>query len=205
MNGYQLIGPLILLFSAGDLILHIMLDVRKMQTSQKGGDATNDVEAPKTVLGVATLVTLLLFFLVFLLSVSWFVPQIDDFLVLIHLIQPGPILDFVGLFLFCGGVLLNGWSRFARKNMASSWEMSDDHTLVTTGPYGWIRHPSYSSYLICIVSVNFLIPSVLSLLLLMGIPAYYSISRYEEELLISQFGDEYHRYMRQTGRFIPHI
>jgi len=200
-----LIGPLILLFSAGDLILHIVLDFKKMETPREYRDTANDDEPPKTALGAAALSTLLLFSIVFLFSVGWFIPPVNHFLVLIRFISPSPILGFIGVFLFCGGVLLNGWSRFARKNMASSWEMANDHRLVTTGPYAWIRHPSYSSYLICILSVNFLIPSVLSLLLLLGIPAYYSISRYEEELLISQFGDEYHRYMRQTGRFIPHI
>lgn len=205
MNDYQLIGPLILLFSAADLLLHIVLDFRKMQTPRRYSDTANDVETPKTALGAATLSTLLLFFIVFLLSVGWFVPLVNDFLVLIRFIRPGPMLEFTGLFLFCGGVLLNGWSRFVRKDMASSWDMTDDHRLVTTGPYGWIRHPSYSSYLICILGVNFLIPSLFSILLLMGIPAYYSISLHEEELLISQFGDEYRQYMQQTGRFIPYL
>jgi protein-S-isoprenylcysteine O-methyltransferase Ste14 len=49
------------------------------------------------------------------------------------------------------------------------------------------------------------IPSIATLVVLVGIPGYYLISLGEEKLLLSHFGEDYELYMEKTGRFLPYI
>jgi protein-S-isoprenylcysteine O-methyltransferase Ste14 len=83
--------------------------------------------------------------------------------------------------------------------------MSDAHTLVTHGPYSRIRHPSYLSYMLTMLGLFLALPSIYTIVILIGIPGYYLLSICEEKLLISHFGKEYESYMRRTGRFLPYI
>jgi protein-S-isoprenylcysteine O-methyltransferase Ste14 len=55
------------------------------------------------------------------------------------------------------------------------------------------------------VGLFLLVPSVATTILLFGIPAYYSIAKREEEMLLEQFGEEYREYMKKTGRMAPRI
>lgn len=77
-------------------------------------------------------------------------------------------------------------------------------TLVTHGPYRWVRHPFYLSAAllmgaVTLLAANWLIGAtsvaVLSLLALR--------TPLEEQRLIERFGDAYRDYIRTTGRFWP--
>ena len=80
------------------------------------------------------------------------------------------------------------------------------HTLVTSGPYRWVRHPLYtigSSLFIAfgIMADNWFIA-------LLGILAFIAMAirtPKEEANLIEKFGDEYRDYMKRTGAFLPKI
>ena len=92
------------------------------------------------------------------------------------------------------------------KNLTDTVVTRREHTLVTSGPYRWVRHPFYSSAALAIVSASliaanwFLLAagSLLFLLLVIRTPK-------EEEHLVARFGDEYREYMQRTGRFLPRI
>jgi len=78
------------------------------------------------------------------------------------------------------------------------------HTLVTSGLYGVIRHPSYLGLLLNALGwalafrsgVGVLLTAMLILPLLARIHA-------EERLLRTQFGGEYDVYCNRTSRLIP--
>jgi len=82
----------------------------------------------------------------------------------------------------------------------------EEHKLVTSGPYRWVRHPLYtvgSSMFIAfgMMSDNWFIAAlgVLTFILL-------AIRTPKEEAnLIEKFGDDYREYMKHTGRFLPKI
>lgn len=79
-----------------------------------------------------------------------------------------------------------------------------DHTLVTRGPYRWIRHPFYGSVTLLVAAVTLL--SSNWFVLLMGtlvIGLLVVRTRKEEENLVARFGEEYRDYMARTGRFFP--
>ena len=78
------------------------------------------------------------------------------------------------------------------------------HTLVTSGVYGVIRHPSYLGLLISSLGWGLAFRSGVGVLLavLTLIPVVGRI-RAEEVLLRSQFGAEYDAYRNRTSRLIP--
>jgi protein-S-isoprenylcysteine O-methyltransferase Ste14 len=78
------------------------------------------------------------------------------------------------------------------------------HTLVTTGLYRVIRHPSYLGMLVNSLGWALAFRSGVGVLLTaLLIPPLVARIRAEEKLLRSQFGDEYAVYRRRTSRLIP--
>ncbi|MGH9350377.1 MAG: isoprenylcysteine carboxylmethyltransferase family protein [Vicinamibacterales bacterium] len=80
------------------------------------------------------------------------------------------------------------------------------HTLVTHGPYHWVRHPFYDSLAVLILAIaliaaNWFMLLTGSIVLLLLIVR----TRTEEEKLLARFGDAYRVYMSETGRFLPRI
>jgi len=85
--------------------------------------------------------------------------------------------------------------------------MMKSQALVTSGPYQWIRHPIYTAFLLIlgatfVISANWLIG-----LSFIGMTALEIASRigFEESLMMEFFGNEYHEYMKRTGRILPKL
>lgn len=80
-------------------------------------------------------------------------------------------------------------------------------TLVTVGPYRWVRHPMYTA-LFLITVVYFLISANWFIgLVWIGwiVGTVATMVRDEEAVLIGKFGDEYRAYMQRTRRFLPQV
>ena len=80
------------------------------------------------------------------------------------------------------------------------------HTLVTRGPYRWVRHPLYDSAAALIVAMSLmaanwsvLVVGAFVLLLLIA------RTRTEEQKLRARFGESYRAYESRTGRFFPRL
>lgn len=79
-----------------------------------------------------------------------------------------------------------------------------EHTLVTNGPYRWVRHPLYT-----IGSSLFLALGLMAdnwFIILLGALAFVAMASRtpkEESNLIEKFGDQYREYMKRTGRYLP--
>jgi len=108
----------------------------------------------------------------------------------------GLVFTFVGYFLFM-------WSVVVRGRYAVSWMMPENQRLVTWGPYRYVRHPSYLGYFLMFFGLFFLWSNLFTLFPLFAIPGYYRVTFEEERLLVQRFGDEYLKYTKRTGRFIP--
>ncbi len=115
-------------------------------------------------------------------------------------------LQVVGLTLAILGVLLHLWARSAIKGMYSGHvEVTADQKLVTSGPYSYIRHPSYASLLLMALGVAVGYGSVIGmaavpLLLLPGLAYRINV---EENLLRDCFGDEFRSYARRVKKLVP--
>jgi protein-S-isoprenylcysteine O-methyltransferase Ste14 len=115
------------------------------------------------------------------------------------------MLEFLGLLVMILGYAIFLWSVLARGRYATSWQMPADHKLVDWGPYRYIRHPSYLGYFLMFIGFLLLWHNTLALVPLIAIPGYVLITFREEEMLVAKFRDEYLRYQKHTGRFLPKI
>lgn len=103
-----------------------------------------------------------------------------------------------------GGTLLIWTFRSLGRNLTDTVVTRKQHTLVTTGPYGWVRHPFYLSSGLAILANSlatanwFIFATGSTAVMLLGVR-----TRKEEENLIARFGDDYRGYMKRTGRFLP--
>lgn len=79
-------------------------------------------------------------------------------------------------------------------------------TLVTTGPYRFVRHPLYVNAAVTFASLSLMTRSwwfiawVLPALILLAIR-----TPQEEAHLAARFGDAWHAYAARTGRFLPRL
>ncbi len=92
------------------------------------------------------------------------------------------------------------------ENYSDTLQIQEKQALITTGPYGRVRHPIYASAIyflgaLVLVSDNFLFLIILVLI----IPGLYRRLKKEERMMISQFGSEYVDYMKRTGRIFPKV
>lgn len=79
-------------------------------------------------------------------------------------------------------------------------------TLVTHGPYRWVRHPLYVMGLLAYFGFALLAENWF--LAILSVLAFYLLNLRlpkEEARLIERFGDEYRSYMQRTGKYLPHL
>lgn len=119
----------------------------------------------------------------------------------------GATVRWIGVAVFVAGGILRLWPVFILgRRFSGLVAIQPGHTLVTTGIYRLIRHPSYLGLLINPLGWALAFRSTIGLILtaLMLIPTIGRI-RAEEALLLSQFGSEYETYRARTSRLIPGI
>jgi protein-S-isoprenylcysteine O-methyltransferase Ste14 len=117
----------------------------------------------------------------------------------------GDTIRWLGVALFVAGGALRLWPVFVLGHRFSGLvAIQPGHTLVTTGIYGVIRHPSYLGLLVNALGWALVFRSGVGVLLTaLLIPPLVVRIRAEEALLRIQFGGEYDAYRARTSRLIP--
>ena len=81
-----------------------------------------------------------------------------------------------------------------------------DQHVVDTGPYRWIRHPSYTGALLTMIGVLLANTNWLALVgILPALPAFLYRIRVEEQALAEELGEPYRSYMARTKRLLPFL
>jgi protein-S-isoprenylcysteine O-methyltransferase Ste14 len=119
----------------------------------------------------------------------------------------GDTVRWWGIAIFAIGGALRLWPVFVLGHRFSGLvAIQPGHTLVTTGIYRVIRHPSYLGLLLTALGWALAFRSVAGLLLwALLFPPLLARIRSEERLLDSHFGEEYRAYTRRTRRLVPGI
>ncbi|KAH7014324.1 Isoprenylcysteine carboxyl methyltransferase family-domain-containing protein [Microdochium trichocladiopsis] len=80
-----------------------------------------------------------------------------------------------------------------------------DHQLVTTGIYGWIRHPAYFGYFWWAIGTQLILANRMSLLAFVIVLWSFFAGRIhaEEEALVRRHGSRYENYQHRVGVWIP--
>lgn len=115
-------------------------------------------------------------------------------------------LGIVGVLLCAAGV---GLMVAARIHLGRNWGMpasrKENPELITSGPYAYLRHPIYAGIILAMLgttigaSVFWAIP-----FLLFSVYFVYAARR-EENIMITQFPEQYPAYMRRTRMLLPFV
>jgi len=92
--------------------------------------------------------------------------------------------------------------------LGSAWrvlyEAQRSHTLATTGPYAYMRHPQYAGFIVIMFGFLLQWPTILTLLMFpVLVTMYVRLAGREEREVMAEFGDEYQRYASVTPGFFP--
>jgi protein-S-isoprenylcysteine O-methyltransferase Ste14 len=111
-----------------------------------------------------------------------------------------------GLGLWSAGVFVSIWASRILGRYLSVDGVAEDHELVASGPYRYVRHPVFGSFTAIAAGLGLVFRSYL----LLGVAAVWLAAalwwaRAEEALLASPvgLGDAYRSYRERTGRFLP--
>ncbi|MBN2228916.1 MAG: hypothetical protein JW779_04915, partial [Candidatus Thorarchaeota archaeon] len=123
MLDFSIVGPITGIFAIADVTIHLFLDIKKARAESGPLFREPSTPVPSSALGAASLSTVLSFILVLMFPVAW-VLDIGELYVLYQLpllIDTPDVMWILGLALLLFGIVLHSWSRYHRKDMASSW------------------------------------------------------------------------------------
>lgn len=110
-----------------------------------------------------------------------------------------------GVVLVAAGLLFACWARYVLgRNWSGVVTVKDDHELIRTGPYRYVRHPIYTGLLLAFVGCAVAIDEWRGVLAV--VIAYVSLWRkslLEERWMIDTFGDAYRRFRSEVPALIP--
>jgi protein-S-isoprenylcysteine O-methyltransferase Ste14 len=124
-----------------------------------------------------------------------------------HVSLPSPM-RWIGALLAFGGVAMVWWThRTLGRHWSGILELRENHRLINSGPYRYIRHPMYTGFFMMPVGLALVTANLLIALLQIGatIAMYLARVADEEAMMIDRFGDEYRIYIRQTRRLLPRL
>jgi protein-S-isoprenylcysteine O-methyltransferase Ste14 len=119
----------------------------------------------------------------------------------------GDTIRWLGIALFAAGGTLRIWPVFVLGHRFSGLvAIQPGHSLVTSGVYRVIRHPSYLGLLVSSLGWGLAFRSGVGIVLTaLLIPVLVARMNAEERLLRANFGDEYDTYRARTSRLIPGV
>jgi protein-S-isoprenylcysteine O-methyltransferase Ste14 len=124
-----------------------------------------------------------------------------------HLYPHGLFIQYFGVLLMLLGLGFAVWARFVLgRNWSGIVTVKEDHTLITAGPYAWVRHPIYTGILLALLGTAFALGTILNLVEVPAVAfALWLKLRTEEKFMLETFGEQYTAYGRRVKALIPHV
>jgi protein-S-isoprenylcysteine O-methyltransferase len=118
------------------------------------------------------------------------------------------VILLAALAIFAAGIIIRMYAiLYLGKFFTTNVAIASDHKLVDTGPFRYVRHPSYTGVLLLFLSFGLSFGNIASLLI-MVVPIYAAFLwriHVEEQALLGAFGEQYKEYMKKTKRLVPWI
>ena len=164
-----------------------------------------DTKATQRLEPAASRILRILIFLIAIVLLS--VPRLPLSWLYVQLWPSGYWPFWLGAALTVAGLLFAVW---AREHLGRNWSRSvtikQGHELITTGPYGVVRHPIYTGILTGFLGMAIAISQVRGFIVFVLIFLVFWLKlRMEEEWMRSQFGETYATYARQTAALVPYL
>jgi protein-S-isoprenylcysteine O-methyltransferase Ste14 len=124
-----------------------------------------------------------------------------------HLYPNVLVVEYFGVLLLLLGVGFAVWARFVLgRNWSGIVTVKKDHTLITGGPYAWVRHPIYTGILLALLGTAVTLGTVLNMVEVPVVAfALWLKLRTEERFMFETFGEQYTVYRRQVKALIPRV
>ena len=121
-----------------------------------------------------------------------------------------PLWSLIGGIVLLLLILAVFWSAVAAHGPVRPAFAFDQHQvtrIVQTGPYRFVRHPFYTSFLLAQAASAMIAGQPVLLLTIPWLAAFYVQAAREEEsfLLSNDLAEEYRAYCKRTGRFLPRL
>ena len=179
--------------------MHVDFAARIQRAGERFGAYRSAIERQRwgyIVVRIIRSLALITFLVLYVINPPWF-----D----VHLLPFPEWLRWVGILLGLCSFILYAW---AHDVLGKAWsphlQMSQQHLLITSGPYACIRHPIYTAYLVFMTGIALITACWLffGLLAVSIMVVALRIPR-EELMMIEVFGAKYAEYMRRTGGLLP--
>lgn len=117
-------------------------------------------------------------------------------------------ITILGFCMIVIGIIIRVWSiRTLGKYFTATVLLQQKQTLITSGPYRIVRHPSYLGAFLSIVGCAVFLNAYISILVAAAFmcTSYIVRIRAEEKVMIQYFGNEYIEFSKKTRRLFPFI
>jgi protein-S-isoprenylcysteine O-methyltransferase len=115
---------------------------------------------------------------------------------------------WLGVSLFLIGIAIRWYSIvYLGRFFTVDVTVTSDQKVIDSGPYRYVRHPSYAGVLLAFVAVGVLLANYVSLFLTTVpiVAVFLHRMKVEEAALLAGLGEPYREYMGRTKRLIPFV
>lgn len=115
---------------------------------------------------------------------------------------------WLGLSSFCLGIAVRTWAIVALGRLFTvDVAILEGHRLVVTGPYRWLRHPSYSGVMAAVLGLGILSGHLLALACITTTALFALVRRIrvEERALAEAFGPAWEAHRARTWNLVPFL
>jgi len=122
-------------------------------------------------------------------------------------VPENPALEWAGVAVTFAGLAITVWARIC---LGTNWSdkivLKENHELIRTGPYAFMRHPIYSGVLLAIAGTAVVEGEWRGVVAFCLLLATYAIkARKEDQLLRAAFGQAFEKHLQQTGFLLPRV
>jgi protein-S-isoprenylcysteine O-methyltransferase Ste14 len=114
----------------------------------------------------------------------------------------------LGLSMMAAGIGVRQWSvSLLGEFFTTDVRVHRGQTVVDSGPYRWVRHPSYTGLLLTLAGIGLALGNWAALLALVVVPVGGLVVRIrvEERALLDGLGEPYRRFAAKRARLIPRV
>ncbi len=124
------------------------------------------------------------------------------------LLPQNDLTHMAGVALCAAGVAIAIWARYTLgRNWSGVPTVKENHELITSGPYRFVRHPIYTGILLATLASAFVATGRLGGLvffLVLAVMLHFK-SLIEEKFMVESFPQAYPEYRRRTKAIIPFV
>ncbi len=124
-----------------------------------------------------------------------------------NFIEHTNMVGMIGLIICISGALLTCWSRYLLgPNWSATVQLKENHELIKSGPYSYVRHPIYTGFLLLFIGNTLIVGDYRGIIAIAIVfISFLRKLKLEEKWLKIHFGENYVNYMKDTKAIIPWI